>query len=172
MKASEKNMGNGKLAGKIAILVAMTIVLVAPAGAQTWQSLGKSAVIPVVVENTACNPSTDTVGITADRKVLLSCQSSVWKRTTATATADLTRAWLDGLGLPYSKVPAAVACYSGTRMFIMQLVDIQPDIDLYHYMWINGNNWVQYRISTGAYNNNTYGTCPALLSNDARLIQF
>jgi len=64
MQASEqKKTSQGKLIGNIAILAAMTITLVAPAKAQTWQ---KSAPIPVVVENTACNASTDTVGITAD----------------------------------------------------------------------------------------------------------
>jgi len=80
MQASEKKqMSRGNLAGNIAILVAMTIALIAPAGAQTWQSLGKSATIPVVVENTACNSSSDSVGITADRKSLLTCQSGMWR---------------------------------------------------------------------------------------------
>ena len=80
MHTREKTMkiSHGKLVGNIAALVAMIVMLVAPAGAQTWQLLGKSATIPVVVENTACNSSTDTVGINAERTLLLICQSGKW----------------------------------------------------------------------------------------------
>jgi len=93
MQAGEKKkMLQGNLVGNIAILVAMTIALIAPADAQTWQSLGKSATIPVVVENTACNPSTDTVGITADHTTLLTCQSGQWKSS--------------GTGMTYNQIKA------------------------------------------------------------------
>jgi len=85
MQASEKKMPQAKVVANIAILAAMLLALVAPAGAQTWQPLGKSATIPVVVENTACNSSTDTVGINAERTLLLYCQSGFWRKAVAYA---------------------------------------------------------------------------------------
>lgn len=66
------------IVAKIAMCWAMIFALASPAAAQTWQPLGKGA-MPVVVANTACNNSTDTVGLTANRTSLLTCQSGVWK---------------------------------------------------------------------------------------------
>jgi len=127
MQAGEKKkMSQGKLVRNIAILVAMTIALVAPAGAQTWQSLGKTATIPVVVENTAFHSSTDTVGITADRKVLLSCQSGVWAKQAVGGMVSFR------FSFPY---PYDTAAHSG-------LPGEPPD----------GLSW---RIGTGSYNSAT-----------------
>jgi|GEM_PF-2348497 len=68
MQASEKKkMLQGKLVGNIAILAAMTIALVAPAGAQTWKPQGKSAAITLL---------RDKVGAPAYVKNKLVCQLS------------------------------------------------------------------------------------------------
>lgn len=47
------------------------------ATAQTWQASTKK--LPVVVENTACNSATDTLGIKSDRSAILTCQSGTWR---------------------------------------------------------------------------------------------
>lgn len=51
--------------------------LLTPAAAQTWQKQGNAS-IPIVVEGTACNSATHTMGVSSDRSQVLSCQSGVW----------------------------------------------------------------------------------------------
>jgi len=153
MKVSEKKMSQGKLVGNIAILVAMTIALIAPAGAQTWQSLGKSAVIPVVVENTVCNSSTDTVGITADRKVFLSCQSGKW----AKAGEDSFSLAPGKMGVP--SAPKFVMCdYGGGVWGLFSLYESQGSGAGVGY--VMGAHSVYYTVGTGnAYWSSGAGDC-------------
>lgn len=46
--------------------------------AQTWQM--QSRALPVVAENAPCNPAVDTIGITPQPAILVSCQGGTWKR--------------------------------------------------------------------------------------------
>jgi len=127
MQASEKKkMLQGNLAGNIAILVAMTIALIAPADAQTWQPT-----IPVAVENTACNASTNKVGITADRTLLLSCQSGVWKKLSSNNQSGGQIAKRFGL----ADWPDYMTCYSAglDRWLVYVLGSYSPS-----------GGWIQY----------------------------
>jgi|GEM_PF-4081801 len=147
MQLSEKKkMSQGKLVGNIAILTAMTIALAAPAGAQTWQSLGKSATIPVVVENTACNSSVDTVGINADRTSLLYCQSGVWKQAPQTGGGGF-RKWLDSQGL--SRFPSYLyGVYNPGQIEILHAIQVDTRLNSIKYeSW--GNLRCLYDLTTG-----------------------
>jgi hypothetical protein len=55
--------------------------------AQTWQKQG-GLVVPVVVLGAACDVTKDSIGLAPDRSQLLSCQSGVWKKQSATPTLD------------------------------------------------------------------------------------
>lgn len=64
----------------ISIISTYTALFFVPlASAQTWQSSEKK--FPIVVENSACNSSKDTLGIKNDNSLLLTCQSGIWAKT-------------------------------------------------------------------------------------------
>ncbi|MES2261593.1 MAG: hypothetical protein V4724_24000 [Pseudomonadota bacterium] len=59
------------------LIFLLIIISATSATAQTWKKQG-SAVIPMVSQNSSCNSTVDTIGISADRSTLLTCQSGSW----------------------------------------------------------------------------------------------
>lgn len=65
----------------VAAAVSTYVSLLPMATAQTWQiQAAKSTTLKIVSENTSCNSTIDTAGISSDRTVLLSCQAGVWTK--------------------------------------------------------------------------------------------
>lgn len=73
MKKISKN-----LLSKIFFLAYVVLPLSPTSNAQTWKIPEKK--LPVVIENSSCNPTTDTVGIKNDQSLILTCQSGNWTR--------------------------------------------------------------------------------------------
>lgn len=60
-------------AGLVLFAIAPTTLV-----AQTWKKQ-EQMLVPIVAEGTACNGTSETIGLTSDRSKLLTCQSGVWK---------------------------------------------------------------------------------------------
>jgi hypothetical protein len=66
--------------------IVLPLLFMLPASAQSWQKQGTVSV-PIVALGSACNGANDTIGLTADRTQLLTCQSGAWSKQASTAAA-------------------------------------------------------------------------------------
>lgn len=70
----------------ITCISSIALACIAVSGyAQSWKKQ-ELATLPIVSENSACNGSADTAGISVDRRVLLTCQSGIWKKSATGGT--------------------------------------------------------------------------------------
>jgi hypothetical protein len=97
--------------------IILPLVFVLPASAQSWQKQGTVSV-PIVALGSACNGANDTIGLTADRTQLLTCQSGAWAKQVSASSALTDPTFCNAWVFQGNRVHACVYKSTGTVRYV------------------------------------------------------